>query len=211
MAANRFLTRGFGAALALGVASPAFAHHPMGGVTPTTFMQGLLSGFGHPIIGLDHFAAIIGVGILAALIGARPQMVFAFVAAMIGGVVLHLASFDLPNSELLVALSTLFIGQLVALRLAPTAFPLTLVFATAGLVHGYALGESIVGAEPTPLYAYFAGLAIVQSAIALGAYAAIGVLRSRTADAAPVAITAAGLAIAVLGGYFAGGAAGLWV
>jgi urease accessory protein len=40
-------------------------------------------------------------------------------------------------------------------------------FALAGLFHGYALAESIVGAEPTPLYAYFAGLAAIQIAIAL--------------------------------------------
>ena len=30
----------------------AHAHHPMGGATPETFTQGLLSGFGHPIIGI---------------------------------------------------------------------------------------------------------------------------------------------------------------
>ena len=40
-------------------ALPALAHHPMGGTTPTTFMQGLLSGIGHPILGLDHLAALI--------------------------------------------------------------------------------------------------------------------------------------------------------
>ena len=43
------------------------------------------------------------------------------------------------------------------------------LFVAAGLVHGYALAESIVGAEPAPFYAYFAGLVIVQSGIALGA------------------------------------------
>lgn len=36
-------------------------------------------------------------------------------------------------------------------------------------MHGYALGESIYGAEPTPLYAYLFGLALIQSAIALAA------------------------------------------
>ena len=37
---------------------PAFAHHVVGGKMPVTFMDGLLSGLGHPIIGLDHLAAI---------------------------------------------------------------------------------------------------------------------------------------------------------
>ena len=43
------------------------------------------------------------------------------------------------------------------------------LFAMVGAVHGYALGESIYGAEPTPLYAYLLGLAVIQSAIALAA------------------------------------------
>jgi urease accessory protein len=38
----------------------------------------------------------------------------------------------------------------------------------AGLFHGYAYGESIFGAERTPLEAYLVGLVIVQSAIATG-------------------------------------------
>ena len=37
-------------------ASPAAAHHPMGGTPPSTFVEGLLSGFGHPVIGPDHLA-----------------------------------------------------------------------------------------------------------------------------------------------------------
>ncbi len=31
------------------------------------------------------------------------------------------------------------------------------LFVIVGLIHGYALGESIYGAEPTPLYAYLVG------------------------------------------------------
>ena len=38
------------------LASPALAHQPMGGVVPETLLHGLMSGVGHPIIGLDHFA-----------------------------------------------------------------------------------------------------------------------------------------------------------
>ena len=45
--------------------SPALAHHVMGGVTPETLWQGLLSGLAHPIIGVDHFAFILGVGLMS--------------------------------------------------------------------------------------------------------------------------------------------------
>src|SRR5262245_6809064 len=44
--------------------APAFAHHMMGGRTPATFGEGILSGLGHPIIGLDHLAAVVAVGCL---------------------------------------------------------------------------------------------------------------------------------------------------
>jgi urease accessory protein len=47
-----------------------------------------------------------------------------------------------------------------------------LFFAVAGYAHGYALAESIVGAEATPLAGYFAGLIVIQTAVTLGAYGA---------------------------------------
>ncbi|PKO63289.1 MAG: urease accessory protein UreJ, partial [Betaproteobacteria bacterium HGW-Betaproteobacteria-17] len=42
--------------LLLVASTSALAHHPMGGMTPQTLSQGLLSGLGHPVIGLDHLA-----------------------------------------------------------------------------------------------------------------------------------------------------------
>ena len=50
-------------------AFPAFAHHMMGGRTPSTFMEGLLSGLGHPVIGLDHFAFLVAIGIAVGIFG----------------------------------------------------------------------------------------------------------------------------------------------
>src|SRR6266702_4717264 len=195
----RALLKSFGVLAACAVMlapASAFAHHMMGGKVPVTFMQGLLSGLGHPIIGLDHFAAVVGVGILAALIGHGLRPVLAFSAALILGVVLHLASADIPAAELLVGLSTLLIGGLVALRRSLGVLPAAVLFAAAGSVHGYALGESIVGAEPSPLGAYLAGLLVVQTVIAVAAYSAtLGVQRRAPAfDRAGMA--AAGAVIA---------------
>jgi urease accessory protein len=42
----------------------------------------------------------------------------------------------------------------------------------AGIFHGYAYGESIIGAEMTPLLAYLAGFALIQLIIAFAAYQA---------------------------------------
>jgi urease accessory protein len=175
--------------------APAFAHHLMGGRTPPTFGEGILSGLGHPVIGLDHFAAIVAVGCLAAAHRAAYALVIAFVLAMMAGVALHLHGATVPGSEVLVALSVIALG---ALMLGDRQIPVgaaLLLFAMVGAVHGYALGESIYGAEPTPLYAYLLGLAIVQSAIALGAAAlARSLMRRQGADLSPLRLVGAGIA-----------------
>ena len=36
----------------------------MGGATPATFWQGLASGVGHPVIGLDHLVFLLAAGVL---------------------------------------------------------------------------------------------------------------------------------------------------
>jgi urease accessory protein len=194
-------------AIAMMIAEPAWAHHPMGGKLPQTFLQGLLSGFGHPVIGVDHLAAIVGVGILAAIAGRSAAAVLAFSVAVIAGVGLHLTQVDLPASELFVGLTTLLIGALVIARQSMGAGLALLLFAVAGLVHGYALGESIVGAEASPLVAYLLGLLIVQSAIGVAVYAAVRALARwpmRTAG-----LTVVGVLVALAGGIATAAAAGL--
>jgi urease accessory protein len=194
-------------AIMMMVAEPAWAHHVMGGKLPQTFLQGLLSGVGHPVIGVDHLAAVVGVGILAALAGRSAAVVLAFSVAVIAGVGLHLAKVDLPASELFVGLTTVLIGALVIARQSMGAGLAALLFAIAGLVHGYALGESIVGAEPSPLMAYLLGLLIIQTAIAICVYAAVRSLARWPARTA--GLTVAGVLVALAGGVAAAAAAGL--
>lgn len=185
--------------------TPALAHHPMGGVTPSTFAEGLLSGIGHPIIGLDHLAFVIGVGLLALLLGRRFTLPLAFIGATIAGVAIHLASISLPAVETVIALSVLTIGALVVSggKLPTLAF--AALFATAGLFHGFAYGEAIFGAETTPLLAYFLGFAVIQYAIAIG----VGYAVQGFADLTERAITnirIAGGAVAGVGLVFAANA-----
>jgi len=180
-------------AVALG-AAPAFAHHVMGGRMPATFAEGILSGLGHPVIGLDHFAAVVAVGCLAAAHRAGPALALGFVMAMMGGVVLHLQGTTVPAAEIMVALSVIILGAIMlrGQNLA-TGAALTL-FALVGLVHGYALGESIYGAEQTPLYAYLLGLAVIQGAVALVAMGIARSLARRSADLSPLRLVGAGIA-----------------
>ena len=147
-------------------AFPALAHHMTGGKLPDTFATGLLSGLGHPVIGLDHFAFIAGVGIVSAFLPRGLVGIVAFVLATIAGCVLHLMSVTIPAPEFLVAASVLVVGVAIMMG-RPLSIPVaTAIFALAGLLHGYAYGESIFGAEQTPLAAYLIGFAVIQTAIA---------------------------------------------
>jgi urease accessory protein len=152
-------------------AHTAWAHHVMGGKLPSTFVEGTLAGLGHPLIGLDHLAAVIAVGCLAAAHSLGPVLVIGYVLAQVAGAALHVKGMTVPAAEFLVALSVISLGALLILRRALPPFLVLGLFALAGLFHGYALGESIVGAEPAPLSAYFVGFAIIQIAIAVAAMA----------------------------------------
>jgi urease accessory protein len=68
------------------------------------------------------------------------------------------------------------------------------LFALVGLAHGYALGESIYGAEPSPLYAYLLGLSVVQIAIALTAAKIARGLAERSPDLSSLRLVGAGIA-----------------
>ena len=63
----------------------ALAHHPMCGQTPDTLLTGVLSGIGHPIIGIDHLAFVICVGLASAFVAGRYVTPLAFAAATIAG------------------------------------------------------------------------------------------------------------------------------
>jgi urease accessory protein len=125
-----------------------------------------LSGLGHPVIGLDHLAFVVAVGLLAAVSAWGIAIPIAFVLAAMAGTGLHLAGITLPLAELVIAASVLGFGVLLALKNPPQSAVITVLAALAGLFHGFAYGEAIFGAEPMPLVAYLAGFTAVQFAIA---------------------------------------------
>lgn len=181
-------------AMLLAGGGPVFAHHVMGGAMPATFAQGLLSGLGHPVIGFDHFAAVVAVGCLAAAHRAGPALALGFVVAMIIGAALHLSGIGVPATELLVALTVIGLGaMMLRARQMPAATAFAL-FAVVGLIHGYALGESIYGAEPTPLLAYFIGLTVIQGVVALAALGVARAVMQRGAELGALRLVGAGIA-----------------
>jgi urease accessory protein len=182
-------------------ATPALAHHPFGGETPNNAIQGFLSGLGHPVIGLDHLAFVITAGLLAAVMGGGLMIPVGFVLASMAGTVLHLMGMDLPAAELVISASVLLFGGLLAMKQPPKMPIVVGLAALAGLFHGYAYGEAVVGAGMDAILAYLAGFAIVQMAIAVGAY---GIAKQLTgnAEGSTLNLRFAGFALAGVGAAF---------
>ncbi|HUS97327.1 MAG TPA: HupE/UreJ family protein [Hyphomicrobiaceae bacterium] len=156
-------------AAAVTLAGPAFAHHAMDGAIPATMAQGLITGVAHPVVGLDHFAFVIAVGLASAFLPGRMLLPLAFIAATIAGCLLKLAGVALPVAEFVIAASVIVVGALV-MRGKPVSSSILIgLFAVAGLFHGSAYAAGIIGAEQSPLAAYLAGFAVVQYAVAVAA------------------------------------------
>jgi len=193
---------GFGAAvLSLLGSGSALAHHPLGGGTPETFMHGFLSGVGHPVIGIDHFAFVVAVGLVAAFAARRFVSPLAFVVATMVGCLLHFGGLMLPMSELLIAVSVLALGAVVLSGKRLSDLTQIAAFSVAGLFHGFAYGGAIIGAEATPLVAYLAAFSLTQFLIAAGVMVLVTAVR-RAADVKAIQPRLAGALVAGVGLVF---------
>jgi len=84
--------------------------------------SGFISGFVHPLFGLDHLAAMVAVGLWSALAarGAGRELLWGpvgFAAMLLAGAVLGLQGVALPAVEPMIATSLLATGLLVVSRL----------------------------------------------------------------------------------------------
>jgi len=162
-----FASAGIGL-LALLNALPAAAHHAIGGRLPANAGEGFLSGLAHPVLGPDHLLFVLAAGGLASLYQRGWIIPVTFLVGMLPGVALHLSGLSLASNELLVAGSVVLFGLLLTFSRRLGLIETAALAGTAGLFHGYAYAESIVGAEMSPLWSYLLGLVLVQLAIALG-------------------------------------------
>lgn len=183
------------------IAVPAYAHHPIGGVTPSTLVEGLLSGIGHPIIGIDHLVFVIGIGLAASFLSRGLAMPGFFVGATLLGTGIHLMAFSLPFVEVVISASVLLLGVMIFVKRSQPLAIWASLFVVAGIFHGYAYGEVIIGAEATPLVSYLAGFAIIQYLIA-GAAFLIAVKAQDVVEAKPVGTRLAGSFVAGVGFVF---------
>jgi urease accessory protein len=158
------------AALLAAGASSAHAHHAMDYATPATALEGLLSGLGHPVIGIDHLLFIVGAGVLAARVKRGYLLPLVFVVASVAVAGMRYLGVDVGLDELWIAGSLVVLGAIMLAARGPAGGVVAGLFLVTGALHGYALAEAIVGAERTPLVAYLVGLTLIQGAIALAAW-----------------------------------------
>ncbi|MGB3768885.1 MAG: HupE/UreJ family protein [Phormidesmis sp.] len=200
----RKMAGGVAALLVLFGAAPALAHHPFGGQAPQTIFQGLVSGLGHPVLGLDHFAFVVTIGLLAAVVRRGFTIPLSFLLAALVGTGLHLAGLNLPALELVISASVLTFGVLATVGRQLSTSVVVALAAIAGVFHGYAYGEAVIGSEPTPLVAYLIGFSLVQGAIAFTVY----LLSKRAVDtdqtAGLISVRSAGFVACGAGAAFLG-------
>lgn len=163
---------------------------------------GFLTGFLHPILGWDHVAAMVAVGLWGAFLG--PPAIWllpvTFPLVMAFGGALGVAGVPIPGIEAGIAASALVIGLAVLLAWRPPLVLAAVVVAAFAIFHGHAHGTEMPMAA-SPL-AYAAGFVIGTGLLHLAGIA-LGLL----AGSAPgrVAVRGAGGLIALAGlGFLTG-------
>jgi urease accessory protein len=136
------LLKGLGvAALAAGSAS-AFAHV---GADEGSH-HGFLTGFTHPLTGLDHLAAMLAVGMWSAMTSQRIWSApLSFAALLFIGALATKASVAFPAVEPMIAASLLVMGLLLATRQHLPAAAGALLAGGFALFHGAAHGQELMG------------------------------------------------------------------
>jgi urease accessory protein len=112
---------------------------------------GLLSGFLHPVTGLDHVVAMVAVGLWGAQLRGQSIWVLPVVFPMLmafGGS-LGVSGIAVPGVEIFIALSGIVLGLLVAMQIRVKMVYAILIVAFFAVFHGYAHGVELPNsAEP---------------------------------------------------------------
>lgn len=136
-------------ALAILQAKPVYAH------TTDDLAGGFLSGFSHPILGLDHLVAMVAVGLWGSFLGMPAiwilPVVFPIVMA-VGGA-LGIAGVPLPGVEQWVAGSAVVLGGCVALAVRAPLWVAAAFVGAFAIFHGHAHGTELPHAANPLSYA----------------------------------------------------------
>jgi len=160
---------------------------------------GFVSGFEHPLTGLDHIVAMIAVGLWGAYLRAPAMwllpVVFPVVMAFGGALgVLHVT---LPAVETCIALSGLLLGLAVAFAVRPPLWVAAVIVGFFAIFHGHAHGTELPNSANAMTYAI--GFVIATGLLHLSGIALGLLLRWPWGH---VVVRLSGAAIAVIGCLF---------
>jgi len=178
--------------LCLLAVSPAWAHS--GDV-----MGGFVGGLKHPVLGPDHVAAMVAVGLWGAFLGSPAivllPVVFPLVMALGGA--LGILGVPLPGAEIGIAISALLLGLAVLFAVRPPLWMAAVLVGVFAIFHGHAHGAELpAGADAL---AYSIGFVVATGLLHLAGIA-IGVLARWPAGR--LAVRSAGGLIALAGVIF---------
>jgi urease accessory protein len=121
------------------LAFPALAH------TGDGYGGGFVAGFTHPILGWDHVAAMVAVGLWGAFLGAPAiwilPVVFPLVMAL--GAAAGIVGLPVPAVETGIALSAVVLGLMIALAARPPLWIAAVIVGAFAVFHGYAHGTEL--------------------------------------------------------------------
>ena len=144
-----------------------------------TTLLGFWDGLNHPVLGVDHFLAMLSVGILSAQMGGRAVWTVpaTFVAVMAVGGAIGMRGLLLPGVEYWIAVSVLALGISITTEKKMPQYVAMAFVGMFAIFHGFAHGaEMPIVAEPV-LYAlgFMTGTAAIHLAGVL-----IGLVASHT-------------------------------
>jgi urease accessory protein len=141
-------TRAFAAASLAALASPAIAHVQSGQAA------GFVTGFLHPISGLDHVLAMVAVGLWGAQLGAPAiwLLPITFPIVMALGGFLGLLGVPLPGVEIGIAASAILLGAAVMTERRPPLYAAAALVGFFAVFHGHAHGTELPPGQSALLY-----------------------------------------------------------
>jgi urease accessory protein len=163
---------------------------------------GFISGFEHPISGLDHIVAMVSVGLWGAQLGAPAIWLLpvTFPIVMAFGGMLGLMGVPLPGTEVGIALSAVALGAVVATEARPPLWVAAVLVGFFAIFHGHSHGTEIPPDQNGVLYSV--GFVVATGLLHLTGIA-IGLIHRWPSGQMILRLGGAGVAAA--GGWFLAG------
>ena len=160
---------------------------------------GFVSGFTHPISGLDHIVAMVSVGLWGSQLGAPAIWLLpvTFPIVMAFGGMLALMGVPLPGTEIGIALSAIGLGAMVATEAQPPLWIAALLVGFFAVFHGYAHGAELPPDENGVLFSI--GFVVATGLLHL---TGIGIGLIHRWKIGQATLRAAGVGVAIVGIVF---------